>query len=81
MHILYSNSSNGKFLRQNIYMKNLGTLAWWLVIIGALNWGLVALGFNLVSMIFGTMPAIETLVYALVGLSGVYGLLQKFDIA
>jgi len=61
-------------------MKNLGTLAWWLVIIGALNWGLVALGMNLVSMIFGSMPLVETIVYALVGLSGVYLLLQKFEI-
>ena len=61
-------------------MQNLGTIAWWLIVIGALNWGLTALGFNLVNAIFGTMPAIEMLVYALVGLSGVYALLQKFDI-
>lgn len=61
-------------------MKNLGMLAWWLVIVGAVNWGLVALGFNLVSMIFGSMPMIETIVYALVGLSGIYLLLEKFEI-
>ncbi len=61
-------------------MQNLGTVAWWLVIVGALNWGLVALGMNLVAMIFGGMPVVETLVYALVGLSGVYLLLNKFGI-
>ena len=56
--------------------------AWWLMVIGALNWGLVAInpGYNLVAMIFGTMPMLETLVYALVGLSGVYALAQHFEI-
>jgi uncharacterized membrane protein YuzA (DUF378 family) len=61
-------------------MQTIGTIAWWLVVIGALNWGLGVLGINLVNMIFGMMPALETLVYALVGLSGVYVLLQKFEI-
>lgn len=61
-------------------MQTLGTIAWWLVVIGALNWGLTVLGINLVSLIFGMMPALETLVYALVGLSGVWVLLQKFEI-
>ncbi len=55
-------------------------LAWWLVIVGALNWGLVALGMNLVSMIFGSMMMLETIVYALVGLSAIYLLLEKFEI-
>lgn len=61
-------------------MKTLGTIAWWLVVIGALNWGLVAMNMNLVSMIFGSVPALETLVYALVGLSGVWVLLERFEI-
>ena len=62
-------------------MKNLGMLAWWLVVIGALNWGLVVLGFNLVDMIgMWTTPMLATLIYALVGLSGIYLLLQKFEI-
>lgn len=44
-----------------------------LVVIGALNWGLVGLlGVNVVSMIFGSAPEIEKLVYILVGASGVY---------
>lgn len=44
-----------------------------LVIIGALNWGLVGLfGFNLVAAIFGGVPVIESLIYILVGLSGLW---------
>ena len=44
-----------------------------LVMIGALNWGLVGLfNFNLVAAIFGGMSFVARLVYTLVGLSGVY---------
>lgn len=54
-------------------MKALHMVSFSLVIIGALNWGLVGLfGFNLVNTIFGTMPGIETVVYILVGVSAVY---------
>jgi uncharacterized membrane protein YuzA (DUF378 family) len=61
-------------------MKTIGMLAWWLVVIGAINWGLMVLGFNLVEAIFSFMPALITVVYALVGLSGVYVLLEHFEI-
>ena len=57
-------------------MDDLSTLDWIvliLVIIGALNWGLIGLfEFNLVSAIFGEMTAISRVVYTLVGLSGLY---------
>jgi uncharacterized membrane protein YuzA (DUF378 family) len=43
-----------------------------LVIVGGLNWGLTAVGYNVVHMILGTVPSLETLVYILVGLSAVY---------
>jgi uncharacterized membrane protein YuzA (DUF378 family) len=43
-----------------------------LVVVGGLNWGLVALGYNLVTGIFGAWPMLVTVVYALVGLSAVY---------
>ncbi len=53
-------------------MKMLHMVAFALVIIGALNWGLVGLfGYNLVNMIFGAM-GLENIVYVLVGASGVY---------
>jgi len=43
-----------------------------LVIVGALNWGLVAIGFNLVESIFGSFPWLVQLVYILVGLSAIW---------
>ena len=43
-----------------------------LVIVGALNWGLVgAFNFNLVKVLLGSWPMVESLVYILVGLAGV----------
>lgn len=48
-------------------------VAFSIVMIGALNWGLVGLfGFNLVEMLFGAWPALVKLVYLLVGASAVY---------
>jgi uncharacterized membrane protein YuzA (DUF378 family) len=48
-----------------------------LMIIGAINWGLVgAFGFNLVSAIFGDMSAISRIIYVLVGLAGLYGIVM-----
>jgi len=44
-----------------------------LVLIGALNWGLVGFfSFDLVAKIFGTMSIISRVIYALVGLAGIY---------
>lgn len=54
-----------------------------LVIIGAINWGMIGIfDVNLVSMLFGEDSMLTNLVYALVGLSGLLcvGLLLKpFD--
>ncbi len=55
-----------------LLMKFLDSLALLLVIVGGLNWGLVAFDFNLVSYLFGAVPAVEVTVYALVGLSALY---------
>ncbi len=50
-------------------MGTMGTIAFILVVVGGLNWGLVgAFGFNLVETIFG-MSMIANIVYILVGLS------------
>ncbi len=44
-----------------------------LVIIGALNWGLIGLfDMNLVATVLGGMPAVERTVYVLVGLSAIW---------
>jgi uncharacterized protein len=46
----------------------------WLVVIGAINWGLIGLlNFNLVTAIFGGWPFLVTLVYILVGIAGFWG--------
>lgn len=47
-------------------------IAFVLVIIGGINWGLTAIGFNVVSMLLGGFPFVEDLVYILVGISAVY---------
>ncbi|MSR85369.1 DUF378 domain-containing protein [Candidatus Uhrbacteria bacterium] len=53
-------------------------VAWVLVIIGALNWGLVGIAkFNLVMSILGTWPMVERIVYVLVGLSAIAMLFVK----
>jgi uncharacterized membrane protein YuzA (DUF378 family) len=51
-------------------MKALHTVAFILVVVGGLNWGLVgAGGWNLVEMLLGSWVWLERLVYVLVGLS------------
>jgi len=50
-----------------------------LVIVGAINWGLVGLiNFNLVDLIFGAVPWLLNTVYVLVGLSGIWELVMLF---
>lgn len=58
-------------------MKQLDILAAVLVVVGALNWGLVAVAqFDLVAalfgMRFGEVSAASAVVYGLVGLAGLY---------
>jgi uncharacterized protein len=57
-------------------MKNLNAIDWIaiaLVIVGALNWGLVGLfKFDLVAAIFGDLSALSRIVYDLVGLAAIY---------
>jgi uncharacterized membrane protein YuzA (DUF378 family) len=53
--------------------RTVGWIATTLVVIGALNWGLVGLfSFNLVDAIFGTSSVVSRIIYVLVGLSGLY---------
>ena len=46
--------------------------------VGAINWGLDALSFNVVNMILGGWPTVEMIVYYLVGLCGIYALYSVF---
>lgn len=52
------------------------TVALILVIIGALNWGLIGLfSFDLVASLFGGQTAmLSRIIYALVGLAGLYSI-------
>lgn len=54
-------------------MKIIDKIALALVIIGAINWGLIGLfNFNLVDTLFGAMSIISRIVYILVGVSGLW---------
>ncbi len=54
-------------------MKDLDYTLLTLVIIGAINWGLIGFfQFDLVAFIFGNMSWLSRIIYALVGLSGLY---------
>ncbi len=46
-----------------------------LIIIGAINWGLVGFfNLDLISVIFGNMSMITRIIFAVVGISGIYSL-------
>lgn len=77
--LIYSHMKNdhvGKYC-------TLHATAYVLVLVGALNWGLVGLGgymgvnLNVVNLIFGNWSWLEWLVYILVGLSAVFMLFQR----
>lgn len=53
--------------------KILNLIALTLVIVGAVNWGLIGFfNFNLVNMLFGMWPWLERIIYGLVGICGLY---------
>ena len=53
------------------------TIGYYLVIVGAINWGLIGLGsffggdWNIVHMLLGSFIMVESLLYAVIGLAGV----------
>ena len=50
----------------------------WIVVIGAVNWGLIGLfNFNLVTFLFGGWPVVERGVYILVGFAGFWAVYNK----
>lgn len=59
--------------RRFLYMKGLDYTALTVAIIGAVNWGLI--GFfrlDLVALIFGNMTWLSRIIYAVVGICGLY---------
>ena len=59
-----------------------------LVVVGAINWGLVGIGqlvsstanWNVVNLVFGSIPTLEALVYVVVGLAGLYELYFAYQL-
>ena len=61
-------------------MKIIDKTALILIIIGAINWGLIGLfKFDLVATLFGEMSVLSRIVYKLVGISGIWGIKLLFD--
>lgn len=58
-------------------MKTMDVIAAVLVVVGAVNWGLVGLfQFDLVAAIFGDATVLSRMVYSLVGFAGLFQALQ-----
>ena len=56
-------------------MKVVDYIALALVVIGAVNWGLIGFfGFDLVRVIFGDMTIVSRIIYSLIGIAGLYAL-------
>jgi uncharacterized membrane protein YuzA (DUF378 family) len=57
------------------------TIGYYLVLAGAINWGLIGLGhfiatnLNLVNMLFTSIPSIEYAIYIIIGIAGVMTLM------
>ena len=62
--------------------RTLYLLAKWLVLIGALNWGLTLFGFNLVGTVvtLSTFAWMATIVYGAIGVSSAWLILQELNI-
>ena len=61
-------------------MNTLQKICLCITIIGAINWGLIGFfSFDLVAAIFGAMTTFTRIIYALVGISGLWGIKLLFD--
>lgn len=63
-------------IKKEVYvLKTIDYIVLIFVVIGALNWGLIGFfNFNLVQMLFGNMTVWSRIIYAIVGIGGVYAL-------
>lgn len=56
-------------------MKALDYIVLVLVIVGAINWGLVGFfGLDLVAFLFGSMSILSRIIYAVIGICGLYAI-------
>lgn len=61
--------------RRCLILRTLDNIALILVIIGAINWGLIGFfRFDLVAALFGNLSTFSRIVYALVGIAGLYAI-------
>ena len=66
--------------RKDGNMRIIQKIALILVIIGAVNWGLIGLlDFNLVDTLFGVGSMLSKIVYILVGVAGIIDISMLFD--
>lgn len=56
---------------------NITMVAWWIMVLGAINVGLTALGFNIIEML--NLGQVGQIVNLLIGASGLYYLLMAFS--
>lgn len=56
-------------------MKTIDYIVLVLVIIGTINWGLVGFfGLDLVAFLFGSMSVLSRIIYAVIGICGLYAI-------
>ncbi|MEK6757596.1 MAG: DUF378 domain-containing protein [Nanoarchaeota archaeon] len=46
--------------------------------IGAINWGLDELGYNVVDLLLGSVPILVTIIYYVIAVCGIWGLVKLF---
>ena len=63
------------------FMNTLKWITYTIVLIGALNWGLVGIfNFNLVAFIFDNIsPIVSRIIYSLVGIAGIISITTLFS--
>ena len=61
--------------KELFFMKVIDTIVLILIIIGAVNWGLLGFfEFDLVASIFGDMSTFARIVYGIIGIAGLYSI-------
>ena len=73
------NPKTGNLSVSNEKETGMDTIALILMVIGALNWGLIGIfQWDLVAAIFGAGAVVSRIIYTLVGLAGIWGIALLF---
>lgn len=82
MSVPHDRVSQSSLEKSSTHWNAIDWLAMVLMVIGGVNWGLVGtMGLDLVALLLGDMSLASRVVYALVGLAGVYGLVVLVKMA